>query len=123
MALPAELTGVSGAQELFDRFGYWPSFHDAEILSLELNRKGVSKFRIHTWEMTKEVDSESFYKLVKHVVVEFAFERITQLSFEGFNHQNVIFGLSLESSERGWLVTLEDCYGLSGHISAERLSI
>jgi hypothetical protein len=123
MALSAELESVSGAQELFNWLGYWPSFHDAEVLSLNLNRKGVSRLRIHTWEMTKEVDPQGFYKLVKHSIVEFSFEAITQLSLEGFSQQNVIFGLSLEQSGAGYLVNLEDCYGLSGSISAERLSI
>jgi hypothetical protein len=123
MTLPEGLEGVSGAQELFDWFGYWPSFHDAELLSLNLNRKGVSTLRIHTWEMTKEVDAQGFYKLAKHVLVEIALERIAQLSLEGFSHQNVIFGLSLEHSETGYLLNLEDCYGLSGSISAERVSV
>ena len=30
--------GIAGAAELVEWFGRWPSFHDAEIVSLELNR-------------------------------------------------------------------------------------
>jgi hypothetical protein len=37
MPLEPDLTRIDGAQRLYDWFGYWPSFHDAEILSLQLN--------------------------------------------------------------------------------------
>ena len=38
MAVPIDLQEISGAAELRDWFGYWPMFHDAEIISLHLNR-------------------------------------------------------------------------------------
>src|SRR5712692_434714 len=58
MQLAAELQAIDGARELHDWFGYWPSFHDAEIIRLHLNRRGSSSLVIHTWEMTKEVDEK-----------------------------------------------------------------
>jgi hypothetical protein len=63
MTLPAEVTEIQGAGELHDWFGYWPSFHDAEVIGLHLNRKGSSSLRIHTWEMTKDVDEKGYYDL------------------------------------------------------------
>jgi hypothetical protein len=54
MTVPVEVKEISGAAELHDWFGYWPIFHDAEIISLHLNREGSSSLRVHTWEMTKE---------------------------------------------------------------------
>lgn len=56
MAVPIELQNIPGAMQLDSWFGCWPSFHDAEIISLHLNRNGNSFLRVHTWEMTKEVD-------------------------------------------------------------------
>jgi hypothetical protein len=43
---------IPGTLELVKWFGYWPSFHDAEVLDLELHRTGGSTVRIHTFEMT-----------------------------------------------------------------------
>jgi hypothetical protein len=90
---------------------------------LDLNRKGSSSLRVHTWEMTKEIDDKGYYVLAKHVVVEFIFEGVSGLSLNGFNHQNVIFELVIEKADSGFRVTLGDCYGLAGSIDAEKLSI
>src|SRR5579863_6498910 len=102
MPLPIEIKDIHGASELLDWFGYWPSFHDAEIVSLHLNRGENSSLRVHTWEMTKEVDEKGYYVLAKHVVVEFILEAVSGLSLNGFNHQNVIFGLEVEKIDSGF---------------------
>lgn len=47
---------IPGGAELLAWFGYVPSFHDAEIIDLHLNRHGPSTLRIHVWEMTGKVD-------------------------------------------------------------------
>src|SRR5580692_10626257 len=112
MAMPTELKSIRGAQELYNWFGFWPSFHDAEVVTLHLNRKGPSYMAVHTWEMTERVDSKGYYELAKHVVVQFVLEELLTLSLEGFSGQNVIFGLSLDP-----------CYGVSGSIEAASLSI
>jgi hypothetical protein len=123
MSVPIETSEIHGAAELQEWFGYWPSFHDAEIVGLHLNRKGSSSLRVHTWEMTKEIDEKGYYVLAKHVVVEFIFEAVSGLSLNGFNHQNVIFGLAIEKTDSGFRVTLYDCYGLAGSIEAEKMSL
>jgi hypothetical protein len=123
MAVPIDLQTIPGAAELENWFGYWPTFHDAEIISLNLNRKGSSSLHVHTWDMTKEVDEKGYYVLAKHVVVEFALETVSGLNLNGFNHQNVLFGLGIEKSDSGFRLTLDECYGLAGSIEAERISI
>ena len=123
MSVPIEISEIHGAAELQEWFGYWPSFHDAEIVGLHLNRKGSSSLRVHTWEMTKEIDEKGYYVLAKHVVVEFIFEAVSGLSLNGFNLQNVIFGLAIEKTDPGFRVTLDDCYGLAGSIVAEKMSL
>lgn len=94
-----------------------------EIISVCLNREGSSSLRVHTWEMTKELDEKGYYVLTKHLVVEFVFEAVSELSLNGFNHQNVIFGLSIERTDSGFRLTLDECYGLAGNIEAEKLSL
>ncbi len=123
MEFPLELEGVEGAKSLRDWFAYWPSFHDAEVVELCLNRNSSSHLRIHTWEMTKEVDARGFYILTKHIVVEFLLKAISKLSLNDFNNQNVLSGLVLEKSAGGFRLVLDACYGLDGVIEAEEISI
>lgn len=112
---------VPGAQELIKWFGYWPSFHDAEILDLKLARTGPSTLRIHTWETTDQVDNRGFFICRKHVVVSFLFEGVTELRLDHFNGQNVISELDLRRTGEGYELSLGPCYGLEGTITADRL--
>jgi Immunity protein 50 len=67
-------------------FGSWPSFHDAEILSIGLDRSGVAiSIRILTWIER----GGTFYE------VSFRFDDIENLVLQDFNHQNVMWGLVL----------------------------
>ncbi len=123
MTLPVGIEGIPGAAELHDWFGYWPGFHDAEIISLHLNRRGTSSLRVHAWDTTKEVDDKGHYVMAKHVVVEFIFEKIFDLALNDFSQQNVISGLGIERIDSGFRLTLGACYGLAGNIEAERISL
>jgi hypothetical protein len=100
VTLPHELSAIAGAQELYDWFGYWPAFHDAEIIGLHLNRTGFSSLTVHTWQMTKELDEEGYCVQTKHVVVEFILDGASGLDLNGFNHQNVLRALRLERRGR-----------------------
>jgi len=119
------LSEIPGGPDLLAWFGgRLPSFHDGEILSLELDRKDATcRIRVHTWEMTREVDEAGYYKNVKDVMVSFELSGVTELSLEGFNHQNVIFGLFIERSDNGYRIGLEPCYGLSGAITAKTVRV
>jgi hypothetical protein len=121
--LPPELSLIHGAQELFAWFGYWPSFHDAEIIELHLDRKGVSSLKIETWEMTKETDERGFYKLAKRVLVTFLLKGVSNCDLTEFNHQNVISGLSAEKTAEGYRLTLYPCFGLNGTIEVAEVAI
>ncbi len=57
MPLPGGIESIAGAHELYDWFGYWPGFHDAEVLKFRLNIGEPSYLVVHTWEMTKEVNA------------------------------------------------------------------
>ncbi len=129
---------VSGGPDLVSWFGRVPSFHDAEILSLNLRRKGESALCVHGWIMTGEVGQDGYIVLDKHAVVTFTLEGILDLQLEGFSVQNVIYGLVLRRAvdrpdRRGYLsgnplpddieIELEHCYGLSGLIRARSVAI
>jgi hypothetical protein len=114
---------IPGASELFAWFGYWPNFHDAEVISLVLNRSGPSVLSIHTWHTTDRVDERSCFIKEKHVVVSFQMEEILDLTLSNFSRQNVIFGLEISKIKKGYRLVLDPRYGLAGSIRARRLSI
>ncbi len=127
---PYEL--IKNHESLLDAFGYWPTFHDGEIIKLILDRKfddkyncnfGSLEFIIHGWEMTDEVVN-GYYKLKKHHLVHFRFDYVDKLEIDGFNHQNVISSLEIEAlpkNDKGYLplaVVIEHCYGISAEFTA-----
>jgi immunity protein 50 of polymorphic toxin system len=123
MPLAPGLQTIDGAQKLYAWFGYWPSFHDAEVVSLHLNRASPSSLLIHTWEMTKEMDQHNHYILTKHVVVEFVLHDVSELELGGFSHQNVLSDLGIEKTDSGFRLSLGPCYGLAGTIEAKTVCI
>ena len=118
-----DVPAIPGADALAAWFGHWPSFHDAEIHELHLNRHGASWLRVHTWRMTDRVDNDGYYVLERHVVVTFNMKQIATLVLDGFSHQNVISGLVIEQVPDGLVMTLEPCYGLSGMIEAKEIRV
>jgi hypothetical protein len=123
MADEAKFPDVPGAAELFAWFGYWPSFHDGEVLSLHLDRAGPSRLRVHTWERTNELDSHRYYVLRKHVIVAFILEGISELELDGFSRQNVLAELTLTQEPDGYQLKMWPCYGMSGEIRATSIRI
>jgi hypothetical protein len=115
VSLSPELKGIPGAQQLHDWFGYWPDFHDAEVIEVNLRRSGESSFKIHTWQMTDRADEKGFYLSTKHVIVEFLLENILGMEIEGFNHQNVISSLGLRLTPNGYIVDFGPCLRLGGN--------
>lgn len=114
---------VRGAAELNAWFGYWPTFHDAEVLSVALERNAASRLRVHTWHMTNQVDERGYYVMTKHIVVSFVLENVTDCELGAFNRQNVLNSLRVERESKGFKVILDECYGLNGSITATGLRI
>jgi len=123
---PEWLEGIPGGKELVAWFeGYVPTFHDAEIVSLALDT-GTERcvLRVAAFIMTPEVDAAGYFVLKAHVVVAFTLDGVTGLELDGFNHQNVIFGLSLVTTPVGGVrLEMEHCHGLAGWIEAGTVAI
>lgn len=90
---------IINSSRLEEIYGGWPSFHDAEIHEIKLQRNikedgAFLELIIHLYEMTPDVDKKGYYKLAKHNLVTIRFEEITDMQLEGFNHQNVILDLA-----------------------------
>jgi hypothetical protein len=88
---------IKNSETLTSLFGYWPSFHDAEVISLTLNRDGPALLAdIHVFEMTRQVSEKGTYVCRHHCVVTLRFSTVDQVQLEGFNQQNVLMGLRIE---------------------------
>lgn len=121
--VPDGLREIDGVESLITWFGYWPAFHDAEVLTIELARSGTSTILVHAFEMTHAVNQQGFFVSTKHVVVKFLLEKVDNVHLDGFNSQNVISGLSLSPSEGGYRLSFGSCYGVEGSLTATSIRI
>ena len=107
---------IPGSDAVTQWFGRWPSFHDAEIVSLFLARSGESVLRVYPYDPEHPA------------TVEFILENVTDVELNDFSGQNVIFGLAVQratgqNGESVYRITLDPCYGLSGRIDAKSLRV
>jgi hypothetical protein len=102
---------IESGEALTRFFGRWPSFHDAEILEVHLDRghvepeKNLYEFpsltlKIHLWEMTKEVDHNGYFILRNHTLATLKLSDLDRLNLVGFNHQNAIMEMEIHRRER-----------------------
>ena len=108
--------GLTGAEAVRQWFGSWPNFHDAEVISLSLARKGQSVLRVYP------------YYPHKPAVVDFIFENVTDIELQDFSGQNVIMSLGIETAtdqngDKVYRLVLVPCYGLAGRIDAKSLRV
>jgi len=121
---------IPGADAVLEWFGYWPTFHDAEVLFILLDRSGSSRVAIHAFERSREVDATGYYVLTKHAVVTFTFrgfipdrEGITNVRIEYFNHQNVLSSASIEKIPEAYQLRLDGIYGVDATIVCEQITV
>jgi hypothetical protein len=94
---------ITNEEALTDIFGHFPSFHDAEIISIHLERDGEDapflEAKIHVFETTDKVDAQGRYVLKNHTLVTFRFTMIVMGEIKWFNHQNVLALLDIVEVE------------------------
>jgi hypothetical protein len=116
---------ILGADAVVAWFGEWPSFHDAEILSIHINRRGLSVMRIHTWNLSSRLDRTGHFVREREAVIAFEFAGIKTLRLHGedADRQNVIQGLGIEQTDEGYRLELAPCYGLAGELTVEQIAV
>ena len=118
---------ISNAEAVYQHFGYWPDFHDAEIIKVTFEShpgyRATVTFTLAAFEMTSETDEKGFYKLVKHCKVEFLFTGIREMEFDYFGHQNVIFDLVFEEHNGAIQGTFNSSVGLDAVVVAEEVAV
>jgi hypothetical protein len=107
-------------------FGGWPSFHDAEIMTLHIDReRRLSSIRIHAFTTSNRTDSNGHFIRERETFVVFEFTGIRSMRIDGedADRQNVISGLLIEQLDAGYRLDLGPCYGMAGEIVVENLSV
>ena len=95
---------IKGSEKITGTFGYWPPFHDAEILEVRMtvadgepwvpgSESQVMEMKMHLFEMTKDVTPDGFLVLTNHTLAHLRFANVENLELSGFWHQNCIFDL------------------------------
>jgi hypothetical protein len=97
---------IENAKLVVDHFGYWPTFHDSEIISITFERtldKGTSSatLRAYSFEMTDKAVGRH-YQLIKHCFVDIEITDLIKTEMDGFNHQNAV--LALEFGREGQFI-------------------
>lgn len=128
-----EVDLVENAEMLTRIFGRWPTFHDAEVVRIALDRSGPAgptlDATVHVWEMTPDVNPSGQYILRKHTLVTLRFHAIDELELSGFNHQNVLNDLAIEPADpesggrRAIAVATPTSFGVSTTFRCKRCEV
>jgi len=105
---PEAVAAIEDANLLVARFGEWPTFEDAEVLALNLDR-GNHSWVVETGEWDRRIPpsltatlyvfdfrhaSDNPARNPTKVVIKF--EEFEDFEIDGFNHQNPIVGLGIK---------------------------
>jgi hypothetical protein len=122
---------IVGSEKLVAALGYWPSFHDAEVVSVSAQRGlpvtvGIATVElavhVRSYESRGEGTAQYEQVLVKSVLANFLCKQVADLELSEFNHQNVINSLSVqvepsnEAPESPLVLTIEPIWGLGGTV-------
>jgi hypothetical protein len=130
------LEKIIGHKKVIDLFGHWPAFHDAEIVSIRLDRNSESEFDgpivqfgIHAFTMTGETDDTGHFKCINHSVIEIKCDGVDSINIEGFNHQNAIDALIIEEIENDiqywnkFKIEFEPAFGVSANLVCRKIEV
>ena len=123
---------VQGSQQLVDVLGYWPRFHDAEVITFSVQRSldmaeaapfGRLSVNVYTTTYIGVGTADLEQVIAKSLLVNFVFQGLRDCEMAGFNHQNVINHLTCSSVEAdddaGVQVDFESIWGVGGWVRCE----
>ena len=94
-------TFIQNHEAVVNFYGYWPSFHDANVPSYRPPTPSDPSLEVtmHTWQMTNEVDPKGFFILRKHALVTLRFNGVDNLQMDSFAAGNILFGLTITKAD------------------------
>lgn len=118
---------IENANLIINHFGYWPSFHDSEIISIAYKRnfkenKPSVEFQVYAFEMTNKLKGR-YYKLIKHCLIDFELIDIEKNTMDGFNHQNALSGIDFNQEDEWLTCELHAAYGVDASFRARQIRI
>lgn len=116
---------ISGHEKVIEYYGWWPTFHDAEVRELFLNHIGPTcKMKIYVYDMYRNQDTLEWSKSDRYAVVSFQFNQIEEIELKNFNKQNVLSCIEFKKEEKGIInVSFPSIYGLDGYIRCKNIEV
>lgn len=124
---------IDGAERVIEVIGFWPSFHDAEVISFSISRPlldanlvTVAKLCVHyrEHEAVGVGTADLEYVCRKSLLVELIFNDIHDLSLSEFNRQNVLDSIDLKRSQDSTIVAeLVSIWGFGGVIHCSHVAV
>ncbi len=128
---------IDGAEQLVAVFGYWPTFHDAEVLWLQIDRRAAGEESygptlealVHAFEMTTDVGPDGYFVLRHHVLVHLRFCEVVELRLDGFNHQNALSGIDFSDLQDRqlervkWAVLFDSAFGADASFQCRTVEV
>jgi hypothetical protein len=116
---------IPGADAVVAWFGRWPSFHDSEVLSVVINRGGLSMLRFHAWNASARVDRMGQFTREREAIVVFEFAGIKSLRLHGEDagKQDHVHGDGIERTEQGSRFEFAPSFGLAGELTVEQIAV
>lgn len=118
---------IEGSEKILKLYGGWPSFHDSEILSVNLGRaKTKGKYgptvtiKLHGFVMTNEIDDKGHYKTVDHAQIVFQFYDVVEFELtHGFGTQNPLSEVSIEDIRSHQLEDINYSVRFGAHLNCD----
>ncbi len=115
--------GIVDASKLISVHGCWPSFHDAEILDFHIwrNHGAISlEYPILTTKVHVFIGKPD----TQHALTTLRFERVQDLTMHGFNHQNSVYGISIQPrSNGGFSICFDSALGMGASFDCSVISV
>jgi Immunity protein 50 len=136
MSLMLPVEQILGAEKVIAALGYWPKFHDAEIILFSAARAlpfktgdtmGHLNLNVRQYISVGEGTAQYEQILSKSVLIRFIFNEIRDIEISGFNHQNVIDSITfsrIQINDRANIVVeIESIFGLGGSLCCSAVAV
>jgi len=114
---------IEGAVRLVDVYGYWPSFHDAEVEAITIDREGPTvTITFTTNDLVEKDGREQGDQLAKVTLRWYEVEELI-LRATDWSEQNWLWDMNLTAHEKGIRTELLPNDGIGGSILARRVEV
>lgn len=118
----SKLPPVRNRERLIAALGYWPSFHDADVLSA--SREGDRcVVLLHVFRMTNEVDERGYFVLTGHHRVHLELTGVSECSLPSGYESDTLFELRFDGSEGAVTVSFNSVTDQDWRVSCREVCV